>query len=313
MKKHERKPLYHYWTPNYWPTWIGIGLLRLSCFLPYRWHIGLGKSIGRLAHRVGAERRAIARRNIELCFPELSAQERNKLVLENFEALGASIMEMGLGRWASDKKMSALTSIIGLQHIQETLDQGYGVLLLSAHFTTLEVCGRAICLHTPPIDGVYRRFRSGLMTEFLATNREVTARKMIEKNDLKSMIRGLREGGILWYAADQSYHGKNSALVPFFGIPAMTNTATSTLARLGRAKVLPFFPRRLAAGGYEMRILEPIENFPSDDPIEDTKKFVKLLEEQIRRSPEQYYWVHRKFKRRPEPLPDVYADLDALK
>lgn len=313
MKKHERKPLYHYWTPNYWPTWIGIGLLRLSCFLPYRWHIGVGKSIGRLAHRVGAERRAIARRNIELCFPELSAQERNKLVLEHFEALGSSIMEMGLSRWASDKKMSALTTIIGLRHIQETLDQGYGVLLLSAHFTTLEVCGRAISLHTPPIDGVYRRFRSGLMTEFLATNREVTARKMIEKNDLKSMIRTLRDGGILWYAADQSYHGKNSALVPFFGIPAMTNTATSTLARLGRAKVLPFFPRRLAEGGYEMRILEPIENFPGDDPIEDTKKFVKLLEEQIRRCPEQYYWVHRKFKRRPEPLPDVYADLDALK
>jgi len=313
MKKHERKPLYHYWTPNYWPTWIGIGLLRLSCFLPYRWHIGVGKSIGRLAHRVGAERRAIARRNIELCFPELSAQERNKLVLEHFEALGSSIMEMGLSRWASDKKMSALTTIIGLRHIQETLDQGYGVLLLSAHFTTLEVCGRAISLHTPPIDGVYRRFRSGLMTEFLATNREVTARKMIEKNDLKSMIRTLRDGGILWYAADQSYHGKNSALVQFFGIPAMTNTATSTLARLGRAKVLPFFPRRLAEGGYEMHILEPIENFPSDDPIEDTKKFVKLLEEQIRRCPEQYYWVHRKFKRRPEPLPDVYADLDALK
>ena len=136
---------------------------------------------------------------------------------------------------------------------------------------------------------------------------------MIEKNDLKSMVRSLREGTIVWYAADQSYDGKQSALVPFFGVPAMTNTATSTLAKLGRAKVLPFFPRRLPEGGYEIRILEPIENFPSDDPVADTKKFVKLLEEQIRRSPEQYYWVHRKFKRRPEPLPDVYADLDALK
>ena len=313
MKRPERKPLYHYWTPNYWPAWIGFAFLRASCYLPYPLQIRVGKAIGRLAHRVGAERRAIARRNIELCFPELTAQERNKLAREHFEALGASIMEMGLSRWASDKKMTSLTSIIGLHHIQDTLDQGYGVLMVSAHFTALEVCGRAICLHTPAIDAVYRRFRSGLMTEFLATTREVTTRKMIEKNDLKSMIRSLREGTILWYAPDQSYDGKQSALVPFFGVPAMTNTATSTLAKLGKAKALPFFPRRLPEGGYEILILAPIEDFPSDDAIADTEKFVALLEEQIRRCPEQYYWVHRKFKRRPEPLPDVYADLDALK
>ena len=313
MKRQERKPLYHYWTPNYWPAWIGFAFLRASCYLPYPWQIGVGKAIGRLAHRVGAERRAIARRNIELCFPELTTQERNKLAREHFEALGVSIMELGLSRWASDKKMTSLTSIIGLHHIQDTLDQGYGVLMVSAHFTALEVCGRAICLHTPAIDAVYRRFRSGLMTEFLATTREVTTRKMIEKNDLKGMIRSLREGTILWYAPDQSYDGKQSALVPFFGVPAMTNTATSTLAKLGKAKALPFFPRRLPEGGYEILILAPIEDFPSDDAIADTEKFVALLEEQIRRCPEQYYWVHRKFKRRPEPLPDVYADLDALK
>ena len=277
MKRHERKPLYHYWTPNYWPAWIGFAFLRASCYLPYQWQIGIGKAIGRLAHRVGAERRAIARRNIELCFPELTTQERNKLAREHFEALGVSIMEMGLSRWASDKKMTSLTSIIGLHHIQETLDQGFGVLMVSAHFTALEVCGRAICLHTPAIDAVYRRFRSGLMTEFLATTREVTTRKMIEKNDLKSMIRSLREGTILWYAPDQSYDGKQSALVPFFGVPAMTNTATSTLAKLGKAKALPFFPRRLPEGGYEIRILAPIEDFPSDDAIADTKNSSRSL------------------------------------
>ena len=192
MKRQERKPLYHYWTPNYWPAWIGFAFLRASCYLPYPWQVGVGKAIGRLAHRVGAERRAIARRNIELCFPELTTQERNKLAREHFEALGVSIMELGLSRWASDKKMTSLTSIIGLHHIQDTLDQGYGVLMVSAHFTALEVCGRAICLHTPAIDAVYRRFRSGLMTEFLATTREVTTRKMIEKNDLKGIIRSLR-------------------------------------------------------------------------------------------------------------------------
>lgn len=290
-----------------------MALLRATCWLPYKTHIALGKSIGRLAHRLAVERRAIARRNIELCFPDYTAAQRDQLALEHFEALGASLMELALGRWASDARINALTTVHGAHHIQETLDQGFGVIMLSAHFTTIEISGRAIKQQIPEIDAVYRRFRNDLTTEILATNRERSVRRVIEKNDIKSMVRSLRAGVPVWYAADQSYHGKQSALAPFFGIPAMTNLATSTLAKLGRAKVLPFFPRRLPEGGYEIRVLPPMEGFPSDDAVADNNQFVAILEEQIRRCPEQYYWLHRKFKRRPEPLPDVYADLDALK
>lgn len=313
MEPLERKPLYHYWTPNYWPTWFGLAVLRLTCWLPYRWQIGIGKWLGRIGHRLVAKRRAIARRNIELCFPELSVDERDKLVLQHFEALGASLMEMALGRWASDEELLSLTTIEGAEHIQETLDQGYGVILLSAHFTSLEISGRVLSLNCPPFDVVYRRFRSGLTTEIVAGSREVSARKSIEKNDIKSMVRSLREGVPVWYAPDQSYHLKQSALLPFFGVPAMTNTATGVLAKLGRAKAVPFFPRRLPEGGYELRVLPPIEDLPSGDVVEDTRKYLAILEEQIRRCPEQYYWVHRRFKNRPAPLPDAYADLDALK
>ena len=313
MEKLERRPLYHYWQPKYWMTWLGLGFLRVSSFLPYRWQIGFGKAIGRLAHRLGAKRRAIARRNIELCFPELSEIDRNKLVLEHFEALGASLMEMGLGRWATDEELNRMTTITGTEHIENTLAEGFGVILLSAHFTSLEISGRVLSMNCPPFDFVYRRFRSGLTTEFVASNRQVSARKAIEKNDIKSMIRSLRDGIPVWYAPDQSYHLKQSAVLPFFGVPAMTNTATGTLAKLGKAKAVPFFPRRLPQGGYELTVLPPIEGLPSDDPIEDTKKYIAILEEQIRRCPEQYYWVHRRFKNRPEPLPDAYADLDSLK
>jgi KDO2-lipid IV(A) lauroyltransferase len=126
------------------------------------------------------------------------------------------------------------------------------------------------------------------------------------------MIRSLREGTPVWYAPDQSYNRKQSALLPFFGVPSMTNTATGTLARLGKAVVVPFFPRRLPEGGYVLTILPPVEGIPGDDPVEDTKKYLEILERQIRLCPEQYYWVHRKFKNRPEPLPDVYEDLAAL-
>jgi KDO2-lipid IV(A) lauroyltransferase len=266
-----------------------------------------------MAHRIGTKRRAITRRNIELCFPELSEGERDELVLQHFEALGASLMEMALGRWASDRKMLAITDVKGAEHIQQTLDKGYGVILLCAHFTTLEASGRAFSLQSPPFDAVFRRFRSPFATEILAGTREKSVRNLIEKNDIKRMVRSLRDGIPVWYAPDQSYHLKQSALIPFFGVPAMTNIATTTLAKLGQAKVIPFLPRRLPQGGYELRILPPIEGVPSDDPIEDTKKIMAVIERHIRQCPEQYYWVHRKFKNRPDSLPDVYADLDALK
>jgi KDO2-lipid IV(A) lauroyltransferase len=298
---------------NSWPTWVGLGLLRLSCLLPLNWQIGIGKSIGRLAHRIGAERRAITRRNIELSFPELTEAERNKLAREHFEALGASLMEMALARWASDRKLREIATVEGVEHIQQTLDEGFGVILLSAHFTTLEVTGRAFSLQSPPFDAVFRRFRSDFTTELLSGTRKKSAREVIEKNDIKSMVRSLRDGVPVWYAPDQSYHLKQSALIPFFGVPAMTNIATTTLAKLGRAKAIPFLPRRLPEGGYELRILPPIEGLPSDNPIEDTSKYVAIIEAHIRQCPEQYYWVHRKFKNRPDSLPDVYADLDALK
>lgn len=306
-----RRPLHTFWTPNYWPAWLGLGLLRLSCKLPYRRQLGIGKAIGRLVHRVARQRRHIARRNLKLCFPHLSTTERDAMVLAHFEALGASLIEFALGRWASDEKLLSLTTIEGAQHIREALDAGFGVILLSAHFTTLEISGRVLRLNCPPFDAVFRRNRSDFLTEILRTGRERSAQGTIEKNDIKSMVRSLRDGRPVWYAPDQSYSQKQSALLPFFGIPAMTNTATGTLARLGNAVAIPFFPRRLPEGGYVLSILPPLPGVPGDDPVEVTRRYVEVLERQIRLCPEQYYWVHRKFKNRPAPLRDVYADTSA--
>jgi KDO2-lipid IV(A) lauroyltransferase len=292
--------------------WIGLGLLRLICLLPYRVQLGIGRTLGRIGHRFANERRAIARRNIELCFPHFSPGERDAAALAHFEALGMSIIELGLGRWASTARLQAMTRIEGAEHVRNAAARGVGVILLSAHFTTLEISGRVLSLHIPPFDAVYRKNRSEFMTEVLRTNREKSARGTIEKSDIKSMVRSLREGTPVWYAPDQSYNRKQSALLPFFGIPSMTNTATGTLAKLGKAIVVPFFPRRLPEGGYVLTILPPIEDIRGDDPAEDTKKYLEILERQIRLCPEQYYWVHRKFKNRPERLPDVYRDLAAL-
>ncbi len=123
----------------------------------------------------------------------------------------------------------------------------------------------------------------------------------------------MRQGRAVWYAPDQSYNRKGSEIIPFFDVPAMHTTATSTLARLGKAVVVPFFPRRLPDSNYEMVLHPPLEDFPSDDPVADTRRYLELLEEHVRLCPEQYFWIHRKFKDLPPEYPDYYSDLDALK
>ena len=308
-----RKPLHYYLTPRHWPVWLGLGLLRAICLLPHRAALGVGRGIGALAHFAGGSRRAIVRKNIALCFPELSAGERDDLARRHFQALGISFIEMGLGRWASDAWHLGMTRIEGLEHLRKAAESGRGIILLTAHFTTLEISGRALKLTCPPFEAVYRKNRSEFITELLRTGREVSAASTIEKRDIKAMIRSLRSGRMVWYAPDQSYDRKGSAVIPFFGVPAMHTTATTTLARLGNAITIPYFPQRLRDGSYILRILPPLDNFPSDDSVEDTKKYIRVLEEHIRKCPEQYFWVHRKFKNLPEGYADYYADLDALK
>ena len=290
-----------------------MAVLRTICLLPHSLAMRIGRLIGRIAHARGGSRRAIVRRNIELCFPTLTPTERDALAREHFLALGMSVIEMGLGRWGSDRLHRKLGRLKGIEHINSAVQAGKGVILLSAHFTTLEIMGRVLALECPPFDAVYRRNRSEFITELQRTGRERSADDTIEKRDIKKMVRSLRNGRIVWYAPDQSYDRKGSEVIEFFGVPSMHTTATSALARLGRAVTLPFFPRRLADGSYEFLILPPLENFPSGDDAADTRKYVRVLEEHIRSCPEQYFWIHRKFKNLPDGYPDFYSDLDALK
>jgi len=309
----ERKPLSSYWKPGFWPVWLGMGLLRLVCLLPHGPLLAIGRVLGRIAHWLGGSRRAVVRRNIELCFPELNAEERDALAYEHFKALGMSVVEMGLGRWASDKHLESITELRGLEHLENALATGSGVILLAAHFTTIEISGRVLAANAPPFDGVYRKNRSEFVTELQRTGRERSVDRTIEKRDIKHMIRSLRENRAVWYAPDQSYNRKGSEVIEFFGVPAMHTTATSTLARLGKALVIPFFPARLPDGRYVMTLLPAFTDFPSDDPAADTRRYVRVLEEHVRQYPEQYFWIHRKFKDLPDDYPDYYADLEALK
>lgn len=309
----QRKSLYSYWSPRYWPSWIGLGFLRAICWLPHSLRLAFGRFLGGVIHSVGGKRRAIVRRNIELCFPDLSRGERDSLAKQHFQALGMSVIEMGIGRWDSDKSIARLCEIEGLENLTAAQNTGQGIILLGAHFTTLEVSGRAIRNAGIAFDAVYRRNRSDFITEFLRTGRERSAESTIEKRDIKSMVRRLREGGAVWYAPDQSYKRKGAEVVPFFGVPTMHTTATSTLARLGKAKVVPFFSARTSDRRYLLKFWPAFEDFPTEDPIADLAAYMAVLEPHIREYPEQYFWIHRKFKDLPDGYEDYYADLDAAK
>ena len=309
----DRKPLSSYWTPRYWPYWLAIGLIRLFCLLPHGGALAAGRAMGHLAYRVGGRRRAIARRNLELCFPAMSDHELDALTRKHFAALGMSFIEAGLGRWASDAHLASITKIDGIEHLQTAIANGKGVILLTAHFTTMEISGRVLALNSPPFDVVHRKSSNHFIEELQRSGRERAAAVVIEKGDVRKMVRSLRAGRPVWYAPDQSYNLKGAAPVKFFGIPALQTTATSSIARLGKAVVIPYLPQRLGDGTYLMTLLRPFEEFPGDDPIADTRRYSTMIENHVRLCPEQYFWVHRKFKNLPEPYPDYYSDLAALK
>ena len=255
------------------------------------------------------ERRRIARKNLDICFPELSLGERKALLRRHFESLGCMLVEMALGWWAPLDKLERLVRIEGTEHLQDALARGNGVILLTGHFTSVEITGPSFAHQTPPFYVLYRKNANRLINQMLVRGRERSAAGTIRKQNVRLMLKCLRANNPVWYAPDQSSRGKYSALVPFFGHPAMTNIATSRFARMSKSPVVPYLPIRLADdSGYLLRLLPALENFPSDDVVADTLRINQVLEAHIRDAPDQYYWVHRRFKDLPAEYGQVYAE-----
>lgn len=291
--------------PHYWPTWLALGSLRVLQPLPYALLASLGRAVGSFAASLPLPFVRIARRNIELCMPELAAPAREALVKEHFKSLGLGIFETGIAWWGSKARVARMAHIEGKEHLQAALARGRGAILLSAHFTTLEIGGRVLCDELPT-NIMYRPTGNAVLERFLMRNRGLRAKRAIPRDDIRTLISSLKANEPVWYAPDQAYRKKGAEMVPFFGIPAATNTATSRLARMTGAAVLPYFQERLPDGSYRMVIHPMLENFPSDDPAADARRFNELIEAQVRRVPEQYLWIHRRFKGLTADYPDYY-------
>ena len=294
--------------PRYWPTWVGLFLLRLICLLPYPALLSLASAGGAILRYLPLRYRDIARRNIELCLPELPAAERERLLNDHFKSLAMGLFEMALAWWASNERIAKLTRVEGMEHLTAAFAKGHGAILLTAHFTTLEMSG-VIIVPRAPIHILYRPTKNELLSWILHRNRSRrSGHAAIPRDDIRAMIGALRRNESVWYAPDQAYRKKGAEMVPFFGIPAATNTATSRLAQMTRTVVLPYFARRLPGrNGYLAQIHPPLEDFPSDSPARDAERFNRLIEAQIRLAPEQYLWIHRRFKGLSDDYPDYYS------
>lgn len=302
-------PVSRFLGPRYWINWLGVGLLWLAVQLPYRWQLALGRGLGWIMRQLAKYRGRgdTARVNIDLCFPELSEREREELVKRHYESLGIGLLEVAMSWWAPNERLAPLVAEIeGMEHLQEALKQGKGAILMGAHFTTLEIGARLLNMYVP-FHVVYKHFKNPLFDAIMRRERERHVKKAIHRNDIRSMLKSLKQNMPVWYAADMNYRGKHAVFVPFFGIMASTNPATSRLARSSGAPVVPFFQERLPdAKGYRLVIKPPVENFPSDSIEQDTQRLNAIIEEQVRRVPEQYFWVHRRFKTRPPGEPKLY-------
>jgi KDO2-lipid IV(A) lauroyltransferase len=293
--------------PTYWLLWLLVGLLRGIVLLPYRWQMKLGRGIGRLMMRLLPYRLKIVETNLNLCFPELSTEAKNKIARESFEAVGMGFME-GLMAWfMSEKRFNKIPVIIhGLDRLAKAREAQKGALACGAHFTCLEIMGRIFGTRVP-IDYVYKRSKNSFMENLVEGSRASYMQQRLSHLDLKPMIRALKNNHNVWYAPDQDFGPERSVFVDFMGVPTATLRATSLLVKVSGCKVIPVLFNRLPNdGGYEATLLAPLENFPSGDDAKDARIYNQIIEEHIRKYPGQYLWAHRRFKSRPEGTPSVY-------
>ncbi|UDG80851.1 Lipid A biosynthesis lauroyltransferase [Candidatus Hartigia pinicola] len=299
--------------PRYWLIWLGIGLLYSLVLLPYPLIYWIGTNLGLLSKRFLKKRAKIVDRNLELCFPNMSLQDRQHYINKNFESVGMGIFETGMAWFWPEWRIRWWFKIKGYKHMIAAQETGVGVIVLGIHFLTLELGGRAFGMLNPGI-GVYRPNDNQLMNWLQNRGRLRSNKYMLDRKNIKSMIRVLKKGEVLWYAPDHDYGPLNSSFVPFFAVKnAATTDGSAMLLRLATPIIVPFIPRRLPnAKGYELIIQPAIHNFPINDEIAVATKMNQIIEQAILLAPEQYMWLHRRFKTRPQGESSLYGDLDKI-
>lgn len=286
--------------PANWGQTAGLIGLWLLARLPYRIGLAIGSACGAAAYWIARERRAVARRNLELCFPETSRDEREALVRANFRATGRSLVETALAWFGGAQVDRIPVTVHGEEHIRTALASGRPVIALSGHFLCVDLCARRLPDDLPMVAMYKPMNRKPVMNRAMLAARRRNVTDAVSKDDMRGLLRTLRRRLPIWYAGDQDYGRRHSVFAPFFGVPAATITALGRLAKMTGARVVPLFFFREPDGRYRIEFQPPLDDFPTGDDLEDATRMNRIIEAAVRRYPEQYLWMHRRFKRQED-------------
>ena len=245
-------------------------------------------------------RRHIAQRNLERCFPEWTPEKRDGVLRETFKSTARMLAETCWCWSGPESRYRRMGTIHGIEHLEDAEEQGNGVLLVTGHSTSLEIGGRILATRAL-YSAVYRPLKSPVVEWYQTRGRLTYTDGMISKRNARQAVKTLKNGGVLWYAPDQDFGPEQSVFAPFFGIQTATLLATHRLPSMTGCAVVPMYPvYNWSDQRYEVHILPALEDYPSDDPQADLARVNAIFEKQVRKAPEQYWWIHRRFKTRPE-------------
>jgi KDO2-lipid IV(A) lauroyltransferase len=296
-------------------TRLGLAFMRLlHRLLPPAVLGRLGEGLGGLLYALAGSRRRVGDTNLRLCFPELSADERESLLRRHFRALGRSLMLETVSWWGDRRQLEDLVRMEGLEHL--TPHRGRPLILLAPHFVGLNIGGVRVTAELAPIVSIYTRIRDPRMdrlmlharTRFVAREKEGGDERseMYARNDgVKPVLRAMKRGLPLYYLPDMDFGTRDAVFVPFFGVPTATVTGLARLAKAAGAAVVPCVTRQTDSG-YVTRFYPAWTDFPGGDVETDTRRMNAFIEERVREMPEQYFWLHQRFKSRPPGGAPVY-------
>ena len=299
-----------WWDLRYLPVRTAFVLLRLAVLLPLPLIYLLGDMVGFVMRMVLRRRYAIARRNLELCYPDMSPERIRELLRGNFRSMGRALFETGMAWYWSDARMRRHMEVSeeSLRNIMDHADKGQ--LVLTCHFLDLELQARMYGMYHPGV-GMYKPNRNPVIERTQTRGRTRTNKYMVSHKNVRGIIKALRDKNPIWYAADQDYRTTSRVFVPFMAVPdCPTVTAPSTLGRIKDVVCSPSYAVRIPGGKYRLVVEPPLENFPTGDLEKDATAYNQFVARAVNEAPEQYMWVHRRFMSRPNADDPCYYDSD---
>lgn len=290
------KSITAYIGPKHWLSWFGMGIAYLISFLPWSILQMLGALVGRILYSISPRRQKICDVNFRICFPEMTKMERTQLTKRHFESMGKGLLETFASWFQNKNKFASRITYEGEDVLKRALEKGRGCVLISGHFSSLDICGCQVprILDVHPI---YKLQRNPVMNWIMERQRKAIFSKTIERRNMREVLKSLKKNKAVWYAVDQDYGRPDSVFAPFYGHECATIAHIGRISKMTNAPVVLYDYGR-TRDGYKL-IFTEVENFPTGDDVENATIMNKLMEQSIDSKKEQYFWAHRRFKTQP--------------